>query len=454
MTDESKLKLVAPDSGEDLAIEKPGGFSLNKFKTKRASATANLGTLLTALPHHSISQAKDFVRLHPDEANYWSPELVFVSVPIKNAKREQLHLIEEDLAMAHLPSGRVMRFRLALASKPNNVFFLCHVPSRNEDNPWNLTNLQACEQAKTLWTQASSRRDSLGVIARAKLPIGHDGRNRPSLFPFGAATGRNAHSKSLYNAHAAMRSFMVFPPDTIAVYLDWRTQEVGVAAALSGDQALMDSYNTGDVYHVLALQCGLTTDTDRLHWKKYNRTMRDRMKTLQLGINYGMGVPTLAKGLDRHPIIASNLLEQHRQTYHRFWQWRDDQVNVSMLDRNCESVFGWKLHIATSPNKRTLYNFPMQANGAEMLRLAAWQLCEAGLVPSMLVHDGILLELRSEEEIAHAIEIMRGAGRAVCDGFEIGIDIEMDQRVHGPRYYDKRPVAVGHGYGCAGNCWG
>src|SRR5262249_5965585 len=32
-------------------------------------------------------------------------------------------------------------------------------------------------------------RDTLGVIVRAKLPIGRDGRNRPSLFPFGTATG-------------------------------------------------------------------------------------------------------------------------------------------------------------------------------------------------------------------------------------------------------------------------
>ena len=46
---------------------------------------------------------------------------------------------------------------------------------------------------------------------------------------------------------------MVFPADKIGVYLDWRTQEVGVAAALSGDQALMDAYRGGDVYHALAL---------------------------------------------------------------------------------------------------------------------------------------------------------------------------------------------------------
>ena len=95
-------------------------------------------------------------------------------------------------------------------------------------------------------------RDSLGFIVKARLPIGKDGRNRPSLFPFGTATGRNAHSKSPYNAHAGMRSFMVFPAGTIGFYLDWRSQEVGVAAAQSGDQNLIADYLGGDVYHALA----------------------------------------------------------------------------------------------------------------------------------------------------------------------------------------------------------
>jgi hypothetical protein len=78
-------------------------------------------------------------------------------------------------------------------------------------------------------------RDSLGFIVKARLPIGKDGRNRPSLFPFGTATGRNAHAKSPYNAHAGMRGFIMFPPGSVGFYLDWRAQEVGVAAALSGD---------------------------------------------------------------------------------------------------------------------------------------------------------------------------------------------------------------------------
>ena len=283
-------------------------------------------------------------------------------------------------------------------------------------------------------------RDSLGFIVKAKLPIGRDGRNRPSLFPFGTATGRNAHAKSPYNAHAGVRSFMVFPRDSVGAYLDWRTQEVGVAAARSGDTALIADYRTGDIYHALARTIGLTNDPDPLHWKKTNPAMRGRMKPVQLGINYGMAVPSLARGLDRHPLIASEIIERHKRRYPRFWQWRADMVQAAMLERKIESVFGWPLYLSTSPNQHTLYNFPMQSGGAEMLRLATMRLCDAGIVPTMLIHDGILLEETSKEWIEHAKEIMRSAGRDTCDGLEIGVDV--DQLLeNGARYRDKRPVA-------------
>jgi DNA polymerase-1 len=288
-------------------------------------------------------------------------------------------------------------------------------------------------------------RDTIGFISKARLPIGPDGRNRPSLFPFGTATGRNAHAKSPYNAHAAVRSFMLFPPGSIGAYLDWRTQEVGIAAVWSDDQALKDDYAAGDIYHSLALKCGLTTETDRVRWKKENPAMRDRMKKLQLGVNYGMGVPALARGLDRHPLIASAIIEQHKRTYPPFWECRANMVMNAMLDRRIESRFGWPLRLTTRPNKRTLYNFPMQSGGAEMLRLAAWRLCEAGIVPIMLIHDGILFEETNPEKIELAHEIMLQAGRDVCDGFEIGVDTDQmligANHAGGARYYDKRPMA-------------
>jgi hypothetical protein len=158
---EKKLFEVVPEEKREAPsapIEKPKGFDLNRFKSTHADAIANVGTLQGALPHHPLSQAKDFCRLHPDEENFWSVELCFVNVPIQGQKRDTLHLIVEEIAMRFLPSARIQRFRLALATKPFNAKFLCHVPTKNLDNSWNISNLEACEKAKSSWVIATSRK--------------------------------------------------------------------------------------------------------------------------------------------------------------------------------------------------------------------------------------------------------------------------------------------------------
>jgi hypothetical protein len=147
---ENEEKIVA------LKIAKPS--FLERFQSKRAPTIAGVETLLSALPVLRIADANDFVRIHPCEDDFWSPELCFVSVPIHGDKKDLLHLIEEDIAMAYLSAKRVKRFRLALASKPNDAMFLCIVPTQNLDNPWNATTTQAIEKAKTHWLQVSSRK--------------------------------------------------------------------------------------------------------------------------------------------------------------------------------------------------------------------------------------------------------------------------------------------------------
>ena len=160
-----------------LSVPKHSGFSLDKFKSKHPAAVAGVVTLPTGLPHHKIAVAKDFVRLHPDEETYWSPELCFVNVPIKGQKRDTLHLINEDLAMRYLPSGKIQHCRLALATKPNDAFFLCEVPTRHEDNAWNANALLACEKAKTTWVQATSRKEE--GVEGYKIDLARD----PDAFP-------------------------------------------------------------------------------------------------------------------------------------------------------------------------------------------------------------------------------------------------------------------------------
>jgi hypothetical protein len=131
---------------------------MSKFKSTRPPTIAGVETVLSALKVLRIGETNDFVRLHPDEDENWTPELCFVSVPIHGEKRDMLHMIDEDIAVKYLHEKKIKRMRLALATKPNDVFFLCIVPSQNLDHSWNKTALTACGKAMTSWVQAVSRK--------------------------------------------------------------------------------------------------------------------------------------------------------------------------------------------------------------------------------------------------------------------------------------------------------
>jgi hypothetical protein len=157
MADKAKKAEVAEDPPIG-SIEKPKGSGLSRFKSRFGGSVAHVETLLTELPILKIGGTKDFVWLHPNEEIGWTDELCFISVPVEGQRDSQLHLIPDELAMEHLEPDDILRFRLALASKPYDKFALIQVPTQNLDNPWNSTAVQACEKGKHGWVKASSRK--------------------------------------------------------------------------------------------------------------------------------------------------------------------------------------------------------------------------------------------------------------------------------------------------------
>lgn len=158
-------------------IPKPAvAANMDRFKSKRGQKGSSVDTLPSPLPHYRISDAKDYVHLHPDEDKYWSDAYCFINIPTPGHKDDLLYLIDEDL-VPPLKQGKIQRFRLALGSKPNDVFFLCHVPCENLENSWNATNIQACERAKSQWVEAVSQK-AQGKDTYAISPAGD-----PDAFP-------------------------------------------------------------------------------------------------------------------------------------------------------------------------------------------------------------------------------------------------------------------------------
>ena len=95
------------------------------------------------------------------------------------------------------------------------------------------------------------------------------------------------------------------------------------------------------------------------------------------------------------------------------------------------------------PNPRFLQNYLMQANGAEMLRLACCYGAEAGIKICAPVHDAVLIESSVEQleaNIAKMEELMASASEIVLDGFRLRTDVETFQ--HPGRYMDGRGVEM------------
>jgi hypothetical protein len=141
----------------------------------------------------------------------------------------------------------------------------------------------------------------------------------------------------------------------------------------------------------------------------------------------------------RPTIAARDLLLAHRETYRKFWAWSDAAVDSAMLGGSLYTAFGWHVHVGEKPNPRFLRNFPMQANGAEMLRVACCLATERGVEVCAPIHDAILIGAPLDQldiNIATTRAAMAEASRVVLSGFELHTDVSITRWPS--RYMDSR----------------
>jgi hypothetical protein len=280
-------------------------------------------------------------------------------------------------------------------------------------------------------------RSSLAELRLNNLAVGRDGRNRTSLWGFSSKTGRNQPSNSeyIFGPSVWLRGLIKPPPGHGVAYIDWSQQEFGIAAALSGDPAMQAAYMSGDPYLEFAKQAGAVPKDAT---KQSHSTQRDLYKACVLAVGYGMGWQSLADRIGQQPIVSRDLLAAYWNTYPRFKLWSDAAVDHAMLHSWIDTVFGWRLHRGDEPNPRSLRNYPMQANGSEMLRLACCFATEAGVKVCAPVHDAMLIEApldRLDHDIARMQAAMAEASRAVLGGFELRSDVKVVR--YPDRYMDE-----------------
>jgi hypothetical protein len=313
-----------------------------------------------------------------------------------------------------------------------------------ESIPWPLTESgQVCtdddtfdELSKTYPKLKPIRqlRQALSSMRLHELKLSKHGFNQCFLNPFGSSTSRNQPSNNefIFGPGRWFRG-LIKPPEGFGIsYLDWGGQEFGTAAALSQDKNMIEAYLSGDAYLWFAKRGGLLSPDAT---KNSHRKQRELYKTAILAINYGIGRESLALLINVSILFAQRILDLHHELFADYWRWSDRALNHALLYGWQQSVFDWIYRLPKDPNPRSIRDFHMQANGAELLRLAMCLAAEAGIMVCAPVHDALLIMARLETldaDVARMKTIMAEASRIVLNGFELFTD---SVEVHYPDRY-------------------
>jgi hypothetical protein len=306
------------------------------------------------------------------------------------------------------------------------------------------------EMARAYPAEVGPIRELQHTISQLKLndlAVGPDGRNRVLLSAFGSKTGRNqpSNSRFIYGPSSFIR-FLIKPGRGRAVaYCDWVAQEPGIAGYMSGDLLMQEAYRSPDLYLFLGQKAGIVPAGAT---KATHPVERERLKVVSLGVLYGLTGEGIARRLGLAPCQGRELLQLHQQTYRQFWRWSDLVEMEGMLTNRLRTVFGWTVHVPRGvhpvtgrplANPRSLRNFPMQAHGAEMLRLACMLATERGVEVCCPVHDALLVEGPArliKDVVARTKEAMREASELVLPGFPLRVESKIVCHPH--RYADPR----------------
>ena len=133
----------------------------------------------------------------------------------------------------------------------------------------------------------------------------------------------------------------------------------------------------------------------------------------------------------------------------QYWQWSDDWVQHALQTGIMRTAFGWTCRTGiTEFNERSIRNWPIQAAGADILRIACILAARHGIKLVAPVHDAVLIEApieRIEADVVLMREIMRRASRIVLNADAAGThELRTDSKIirYPDHYSDQRGAEI------------
>lgn len=260
-----------------------------------------------------------------------------------------------------------------------------------------------------------------------------DGREwYESLLPYSTKTSRCAPQPShgYIFGWSKMLYCVIDPvPDRWLVELDFSSQETFVQCCICRDTVYNEIYQGKDIYLGFAVKMGLVpqADYDALsldELKARYHDIRKRVKSLVLGLSYGMGKVKLASKLGISEALAERYVTQFKTVIHKSTSYKEllvPRLNYSGAFSLPDGFVCKSARNRADNSATTIGNFPFQSAGGMILRVVVRELHRmacSGELPIRLVatvHDAVFFECAEgdTETIATVSRIMQDMANRV-----------------------------------------
>jgi DNA polymerase I len=177
--------------------------------------------------------------------------------------------------------------------------------------------------------------------------IQKDGRLHGQFEQVATATGRFAsRNPNLQNLPTEARRIIIAPEGWVIVGIDYSQIEPRVLAHLSGDEELQQAYIQGkDLYALMASKVfGLPMEycVDKALDPTGTFEPRKRIKSVFLGIMYGMGAKTLSESINSTEEEAEQIIQDFFKAYPKVKAWVDETHKFAEENEYVDTMFGRK----------------------------------------------------------------------------------------------------------------
>ncbi|MDG2220881.1 MAG: DNA polymerase I [Rubripirellula sp.] len=203
-------------------------------------------------------------------------------------------------------------------------------------------------------------------------------------------------------------AFVPRDEDHLLLSADYSQIELRVMAELSNDPTMIDAFVAGEDIHTIT-----ASKVFKVAVEDVTREMRDKAKTVNFGIIYGISAFGLQQRLNIPRTEAAELINNYFEKYPGVQDYIDRTIALAREQGYVSTQTGRRRYIrdinsrsrtVASAAERLAMNSPIQGTAADMLKLAMIQvhraLTEGGFKTKMVltVHDEIVFDMLKTEQ--------------------------------------------------------